>query len=290
MNPFQYQPLAGLLSIDKKEIEGVSVLDALSYAEEKIRSSPKGRAKDLALLLMIVRILAKANIPFYVKGGILMQYRLGDHSRPTNDIDVLVPLGAGAFHEKAKDALENYQGELSFQVSRFRKSPASKQYLYDSFCMFVYAWANGVSLGRVMLEGACSDIFHHVDPVRYQGPDFIEEGFSFLGVPIEYVFAEKVLAVTSELPRPYKHLVDAYSLSKIDIDVDRLKKYLKLILEEENVEREKLGMSTEEYRYLIKPDKAFTRNYVFAVLQAGYRLDEKQMIGELNAYFSSIGL
>ena len=27
----------------------------------------------------------------------------------------------------------------------------------------------------------------------YQGPDFIENGFTFKGVPIEYVFDEKVL-------------------------------------------------------------------------------------------------
>ena len=285
MNIYKYQPINGLLSIDKKEIEGANVLSVLSYVEEKVNSAPVGRAKNLALFLIVINILNKAGLSFYIKGGIVMQYYLGDHSRPSNDIDVVIKEDPDTFYEKVKNALDNYQGELSFKITGHHKNPASEKYLYDSFNIIFHAYYNEQDLGLILLEGVYGDVFDKIKPVTYQGPNFIEEGFTFKGVPIEYVFAEKILAVTSELPRPYKHLVDAYSISKIEIDLNELKRYLVLILEIENIARERFDMNVFIYKYIIRPNKAFTRSFFFAALQAGYSLVEEKMIEELNDYF-----
>ena len=285
MNTYKYQPINGLLSIDKKEIEGANVLSVLSYVEEKVNSAPSGRAKNLALFLMVINILNKAGLSFYVKGGIVMQYYLGDHSRPSNDIDVVIKEDVDTFYEKVKIVLDSCQGELSFKITGHHKTPASEKYLYDSFNIIFHAYYQEQDLGLILFEGVYGDIFDKIKPVTYKGPSFIEEGFTFKGVPIEYVFAEKILAVTSELPRPYKHLVDAYSISKIEVDLNELKRYLLLILEIENIARERFGMNVFIYKYIIRPNKVFTRSYFFTALQAGYSINEQTMIDELNDYF-----
>ena len=288
MQSFKYQPLLGLFNIDKKENKSVSVLSTLSFVEEKINPAPKGRAKDLALFLMLIDILANANLPFYVKGGTIMQYALGEHARPSSDIDVIIPKDADNFIEKAKDVLENYQGTLSFKVTHHHVKPADEKYYYDSFDLFISVFEGETKIRNILLEGVFGDIFEKVEPVIYHLPSFINEGGSFKGVPIEFVFAEKVLAVTSELSRPYKHLIDAYSFTDIDINIEKLKKYINLILDSENIVRANLGLPiVKEYRQ-IKEDKKFTHSYFFEAIQAGYKIEEKEMIKKVNEYLKKL--
>lgn len=288
MQSFKYQPLLGLFNIDKKEIESDNVLSTLSFVEEKINPSPKGRAKDLTLFLYLINILTKANLSFYVKGGTILQYRLGEHARANPDIDVLVPKDVDNFIENVKKVLENHKGKFTYKVTYEHKYPADAKFYYDSFELLIDAYENGEKIRQILLDGVNGDIFDKVEPVDYPLPNLIEKSGSFKGVPVEFVFAEKVLAITSELNRPYKHLVDAYSLSNIDINIEKLKYYINLILSSENEVRAKLGIPLIKDYYQIREDKKFTHSYFFVVIQAGYKIEEKEMIQKVNEYLKKL--
>ena len=115
----------------------------------------------------------------------------------------------------------------------------------------------------------------------------VKEGFTFLGVPLEHVFADKIHAITSEPSRPYKHLIDAYSISQVEVDIRALKKYLAAILSHENAAREKLGMQVDGHRFEIKPGKQFNHGYLFPLIQAGLTLGVEEMIQIMNQYMST---
>lgn len=115
----------------------------------------------------------------------------------------------------------------------------------------------------------------------------MKEDFTFLRAPLEYAFADKILAITSELKRPYKHLVDAYSISQLEVDIDELKKYLAVILSLENATRQNPGMQIDGYQYEIKPNKQFSHGYYFPLIQAGLNLNAGEMIQRMNQYMSA---
>jgi len=96
--------------------------------------------------------------------------------------------------------------------------------------------------------------------------------------------AEKVIAITNELVRPYKHLIDLYGLMKADINYSLLKKYLKLINDNDNKYRkEKRDLILE-----IREDKKFLGNYLLTCLQAGYQITLEEMKKEINDWLKSI--
>ena len=288
MQSFKYQPLLGLFNIDKVEIESANVLSTLNFVEERVNSSPKGRAKDLTLFLYLIDVLANANLSFYVKGGTIMQYYLGDHARPSLDVDMVIPKDVDNFIKKAQEILDNHQGKFTFKVTHKHVNDANEKYFYDSFDLFIDAYENGVKVKQILLEGVYGDIFNDIEPVTYKLPSFIHENGTFLGVPIEFVFAEKVLAITSELKRPYKHLIDAYSLSNIDINIERLKKYADMILFYENINRRKFGLPEVHEYGQIKPEKEFTHSYFFESIQAGYLIKEEEMIQKVSTYLNKL--
>ena len=290
MSDFKFRPLEGLLSLSVNDLKSISVFDMLQYVEGELSPSPKGRAKKLLLFFIVINELMKKSIPFYVKGGTILQYSLAEHARATNDLDVVVPGDSDSFFEKAKIALEAYRGEIRFEVKDYLKKPFYDKYFYSTFSFQIDVFHEGEMIENFILEGIYGDVFEKIDPLLYKGPSIIEDDFAFLGVPIEYIFAEKILAITSELTRPIKHLVDAYSLSKTDIDIVLLKRYLSVILEEEKKARKKFGYSCDGYRYAIQPNKQFLGNYVFLILQSGYNEDKDDVVAYLNNWMKENAL
>lgn len=290
MSRYAFRPLEGLLNQNDIDLQSTGVFDSLRRAEEEISPSPKGRAQKLVLFFLVIRELAKRGIPFYVKGGTILQYHLGEHARANHDLDIIVPGDSDPFFLEAKKALEGLEGDISFTLDEYRKKPAYETFFYNTFSARISVYHEGELIERFIFEGIYGDVYGNIEPVSYEGPSFIEKGFRFLGVPVEYIFAEKILAVTSELARPYKHLVDAYSLAKIDTDVSLLKKYLNIILKEESKARKKYGYPVDEYHYEIKHDKEFTGSYVLAILQSGYQEDEEDVVAFLNAWMKDKGL
>ena len=249
MESYRYKPLEGLLKLNKNDYKGISLLKMLDKVEEQLSPAPRERAKRLILFFYVIDILKSNNIPFYVKGGLILQYYLKDHARNTNDIDLLIPNDVDDFYKRVQEAFNNNAYGLEIKATRFEKKEADESYYFPTFYMLLSISIEGKKIDDISLEGIYGDLYNKVSPKEYPGPSIIKEGFSFLGVPIEYIFAEKLLAVTSELARPYKHLVDAYSICHITIDVKELKKYLDIILSFENNVRERYGIPIDNYTY-----------------------------------------
>ena len=84
--------------------------------------------------------------------------------------------------------------------------------------------------------------------------------------------AEKVIASTNDLVRPYKHLVDLYSLIHIDFNLSLLKKYLNDIIAKDNIVRERFNKPQFNNNFAVRGEKEFEESYVLPLLQAGYNL------------------
>lgn len=284
--PYKYQPIDGLLNLKKEDFKCINLLKMLEKVEEDISPAPKGRAKRLMLFFYLIDILNSKNIPFLVKGGLILQYYLKDHARATDDLDILIPNSPDEFYIKAQEAFKNNIYGLDIKISKFSKGEANKDYYFSTFYMRLSISYLGEKIDDISLEGINSGLYNEVSPKQYLGPSIIKDNYSFLGVSIEYIFAEKLLAITSELKRPYKHLVDAYSISQIEIDFNELKRYLNAILIYENEIREKVGININDYEYVIKDDKVFTKSYFLPMIQAGYTINLKEMIKSMNQYMS----
>ena len=284
MESFRYKPLEGLLKLQKENYKSITLLETLTKVEEDISPSPKDRAKRLMLFFYLIDILQSNNIPFYVKGGVILQYYLEDHARDTNDIDLLIPMDADIFYSSIKKAFENNEYGLTIKVKHYSKKEAEETYYFPTFSMLLSISLGEEDIDTILLEGTYGDLFSKVTPKEYRGPSIIKDNFSFLGVSLECVFADKILTITSELARPYKHLVDAYSISQINVNIKELRRYLDIILAFENKMRNKLGINIDDYRYEITSEKKFTHNYYFPLIQSGYIIEFNDMVEHLNQY------
>lgn len=281
--PNKVKPLQSLLTLSKDK-NSDNFWHLLNQIEEGCPSL-KGNTKRLALFFYIIEILRSNDITFYVKGGITLQYYLKEHARVTNDIDLLIPSNSLEFYEKAQEALNNNKYGLDIELSDFRKEEADKDYYYDTFFMMVKVSYRGELIDIFSLEGTCEQFFNDIEPVIYPGPSFIKEDFTFLGVPLEFTLADKILAITSEQVRPYRHLIDTYSIINIaDIDIDLVKKYLSILLKKENKIRDKYGIDHSNYIFEINKDKKFAKNFAYPRMQAGYKETFLEMVNVINKW------
>ena len=211
-----------------------------------------------------------------------MQYYLKDNNRPTRDFDIITSLDNDELHKRLDEIINNYQGELSFNIKEYEYYPKSNGFYYDTINIRIDVLHNKKYYHELLIDGIISPIFDLVDTIDYKAPLYFVEYASFKGVRIEYVMAEKIMAITNELKRPYKHLVDVYSLIKLNIDLDILKKYLDIILTYDNETRCLFGKDVKKYEYYIKDDKSFSGFYALPSLQAGYNISFDSMKEEVN--------
>ena len=285
MESFEYRPLEGLLSISKEEISNASILSTLNYVEEKIKSSPSGRVRDLALLFYLIKYMNEADLDFYVKGGVVQHYYLKDNARPTYDLDIIIEDDSDAFVSK----LEKSLFKKNARIKNYKKIPADEVYYYDIFKLEVELLEGEEVFATIHLDGIVNpDIYKAISPLEYKVPKVIAANMTFKGVHIEYVMAEKIIAITNELVRPSKHLIDVYSLMNLDIDKELLKKYLNLIVDNDNKVRRRLGQDITPYLYQIKKNKEFVGSYIFEALQVGYNIPIKEMIDRVNNWLKEL--
>ena len=281
MEDFEYLPLEGLFSIEQKGYSGANVFDAISLAEEKIFSSPKGRTKTLESLLYLIRIMKDAGLPFYVKGGVTLHYYLKQNARPTRDLDILIREDPEAFLLRLEKAFASQSGGLALKIGRFSKKEADASYYFDTFSIPILFSHEGEVVDTLYIDGVSSPIYDKIAPKEYPLPAVVG-GSSFLGVPLEFSLADKINAITNELKRPYKHLVDAYSILQQDIDIPLAKKYLAIIQESDDEVRHKLHLDIPKKPYVILDDKPFVSSYIFPAIQAGYTMSLKEMKAAVN--------
>ena len=270
-----------LLSIQRDKINDSNIIDIISSLEKEFPSIPKETIKNNILLYYFISLI-KDRIPFIVKGGFIMQYYLKDNNRPTRDFDIITNLNNDELYKRLEEIIDKYQGSLSFKIKEYEYYPKSSSYYYDTINIRIDVLYNNNNYHELLIDVIINPIFDVIDYIDYKAPLFFGENASFKGVRIEYVMAEKIMAITNELSRPYKHLVDVYSLSKLNLNIDILKKYLDIILSYDNETRHLFGKNIIKYEYYIKDDKPFSGFYALPSLQAGYNISFECMKEEVN--------
>ena len=220
----------------------------------------------------VLEKLNKTNLDFYVAGGLLCQYYLKEHARFTKDVDLLFDADKEVVEEELKKAF----GKIDFFYS-----DESNSFYEQNFTCFVKV---GGLLGQI--EGKKIEFLSKVKTEQYS-----YKGIPFKGVRIEYVIAEKLVSLLSELPRPYKHLVDIYSFSKIDqslIDKDEVKRYMSLINEQDNRFRKSANIKEYELPKQIPNHKVLKPPFITPTLQAKYNLSKDEMVSKVNEWLKTV--
>ena len=216
--------------------------------------------------------LGNLRLDFYVVGSLLVHPYLNDHSRYTKDIDIIFDEEIDVVRAK----LEKVFGSIDFSFDE-----ANDSFYEPSFTCFV-----NVGGKRAQIEGKRIKFFDQVKSETYS-----YEGITFKGVSIEYVISEKIVSLLNELARPYKHLVDLYSFSKIDqslINKDEINKYINFINNQENEFRKKNGIKERTLPNQIPFNKQFIGEVIVPTLQSKYNVSKEEMISEVNKWLKGI--
>ena len=215
--------------------------------------------------------LNKLPFEFYVSGGVICKYLLKEHSRYVRDIDIVTK-------RDLKEVEAIFRQHLN--VVEFVSNPITELFLEETFICLIK-----VDGKIVQIDGMRVDFFDEIKPEIYKFNDN-----SFKGVPFEYLVATKILAVTSNVERPFKHLVDTYSASLIGpslIDKQEIKKYMSTINDSENKARKMLKKQEIALSFSIEKEKSFSGSKTLNTLQAGYNVSKETMVQEVNKWLST---
>ena len=216
--------------------------------------------------------LVKLDINFYVTGGLLCQYYLKDHARYTKDIDIIL----NDKKEIIEDKLKNIYGLIDFSYNDQSLT------FYENY----FACFTKVNNINAQIEGR---IVEHIQDIKYETYSY--KGITFKGVCLEYVIADKLVAILNELSRPYKHLVDIYSFSRIDqslINVNEIKRYMELINKQENIYRKEHGLKEYNLPKQIPENKDFKPPFILPTLQSKYNLTKQEIIDSVNRWLKNL--
>ena len=220
----------------------------------------------------VLKKLVTIDLDYLVAGGLLCQHYLKDHARFTKDVDIVFYEDQKVIEEKLNKAF----GTISFTYSE-----GTNSFYEANFTCLVK-----VNDLRGQVEGKRIGFFPKIRVEQYS-----YEGITFKGVSIEYVIAEKLVSLLNELHRPYKHLVDIYSFSKIDqslIDKKEIIRYVSLINAQENEYRKKVGLKETNLPRKISDDKVFNPPIIVPTLQSKYNIAKEEMIREVNEWLETL--
>ena len=216
----------------------------------------------------IIEELNKLPFDFYISGGIICQFFFKEHSRYVNDIDIVT-----------KNDLKEVESifRKHFDVIEFIINSFSDPYYVERFMCLIE-----IDGKIIQIDGMRLDFFDEIKPEIYK----INET-SFKGVPIDYLAATKILAVTCKVERPFKHLVDIYTVSRLKpscIDKQEVKKNMVIFNDCENKTRKIFNKQETDLSFYIKDDKTFSGSIILATLQAGYNVSKETMVEEVNKW------
>ena len=220
----------------------------------------------------VLKKLVSVDLDFNVVGGLLCQYYLKDHARYTKDVDIVFYSEPKVVEEKLKNAF----GEIYFSYDE-----ETENFYEPSFTCF--SKVNGLN-GQI--EGKRISFFSDIRVEQY-----FYEGVMFWGACIEYVIAEKLVSLLNELTRPYKHLVDIYSFTKIDqshLNKEEIKKYVLLINEQENKYRKSANLKEYILPKRIPENKEFKPPFAVPTFQSKYNVCKEEMIECVNEWLKTI--
>ena len=215
--------------------------------------------------------LNKLPLDFYISGGVIGKFFLKEHSRYIRDIDIVTNC------------------DLKEVEMIFRQHLDVDEFIISSFSKVLYAetFICLIKLdGKIIqIDGKKASNFDEIKPEMYKLNDV-----SFKGVPFEYLIATKIHAMISKNERPFKHLVDLYSVSKFDqflIDKQEVKRYLEIYNDYENRDRKLLNKPATKLHLSIDENKRFNGPEILTTLQAGYNVSKETMIEEVNKWLKT---
>ena len=219
----------------------------------------------------IIEDLNKLPFDFYISGGVIGKFFLKEHSRYIRDIDIVTNCDL-------KEVEMIFRQHLD--VDEFIISPFSKVLYAETFICLIKLDGK-----IIQIDGKKAGNFDEIKPEMYKLNDL-----SFKGVPFEYLIATKIHAMISENERPFKHLVDIYSVSKLDqswIDKQEVKRYLEIYNDYENRDRKLLNKPAAKSYLSIDENKRFNGPEILTTLQAGYNVSKETMIEEVNKWLKT---
>ncbi|MBQ7250578.1 MAG: nucleotidyl transferase AbiEii/AbiGii toxin family protein [Bacilli bacterium] len=220
----------------------------------------------------VLKKLVHVNLDFCVVGGLLCQYYLKEHARYTKDIDILY----NAEEKVVEEELKKGFGTIAFFYSNGTDS------FYEPY-FICFTKVDGL---RGQAEGKKINFLSEIKTELYS-----YEGITFKGVCIEYMIAEKLVSLLNELSRPYKHLVDIYSFTKIDqslLDKKEIKRYVSLINSQENEFRKSINVKEQVLPKQILDDKQLNPPIMVPTLQSKYNVSKEEMISEVNGWLKTV--
>ena len=220
----------------------------------------------------VIKKLVHVNLDFCVDGGLLCQYYLKEHARYTKDIDILY----NAEEKVVEEELKKEFGTIDFFYSNGTDS------FYEPY-FICFTKVDGL---RGQVEGKKINFLSEIKTELYS-----YGGITFKGVRIEYTIAEKLVSLLNELSRPYKHLVDIYSFTKIDqslLDKKEIKRYVSLIDSQENEFRKSINVKEKVLPKQILDDKQLNPPIVVPTLQSKYNVSKEEMMSEVNEWLKTV--
>lgn len=208
---------------------------------------------------------------FYISGGIICRFFFKNHYRYANDIDIVTKCDL-------KEVESIFRQHLN--VVTFIISPISDIYFVETFTCLIE-----IDDKITQIDGMRVNFFDEIEPEIYKVNEI-----SFKGVPIEYLAATKIDAIASEVERPFKHLVDIYTISSIEtslINKQQVKKYMVIINNNRNRLARMLKKPENPLNYYVEKDKSFSGHEILTTLQAGYNVSKETMIEKVNEWLST---
>ena len=223
---------------------------------------------------IVLNKLSKLDFNYLLIGGLLCKSVLLNHSRETNDIDILFDIDIKRIEELFKK---------EFEVIRFDSFSFSKYSTEESFTSIVRI--NGED---VLIEGRRIDYLNKIKKQTYKIDDY-----SFIGVQLEFQIAEKIIAMFSVPIPEYKHLIDLYSFSLLDesiYDKKKIKEYFDLLMFNKNKVKKMMNLPLLVPIKSIDSNKEFEGPMYLLTLQAGYNYSREYLISKVNEWLNSLSL
>ena len=313
---YRYRPYEGLATLRGREIDpGRGVIDACEQADSVLGCVPSGRLHTLVFLAvaaaMMQRVRDDKGVPlFLVKGGLTWQTVLGDHARPTYDLDGSIGCSYDEFIGRAREALAEPWGCVSAVIENEHAFPANTV-PYDLFFFNVHLSIDGTEVAAFPCEGSFNEPRFMLEPHAYPALALDVVGLpqpdALWGVTPVRGTGDKLFNLTEPLipegdpryaglVRPHrkaKHLVDAVLLSRLCgtdglYTLDQLRTFVEARVAYDNDMRLKRGFVPFVRPLRFLDHEGWELEYLMSALQCGLDLSYDEAVEEISAFFERL--
>ena len=315
MFPYRHDPYHGLATIDPADTAGLSLCDAIAYAEQKLGCVPAGRVEEVVSLYVTACILQRLRDQqgepiLIVKGGLVSQALLGEHARITPDVDAALRCSTDEFLQRLPEAFTEPWGKVRASLGEVVESPYGLC-PYEMLVLHVRLEADGCEPREVTVDILCGPTAKGFGARPVNAPPLAGVGLpepdDFWTITPEAVVTEKIAACVDvnvyDLDDAKlfpihairaKHLVDLVWLSRM-CEAGELSNE-EVFKEVEGLHRFSTPVRLERgYQPLPRPMRiavweGWRYVYLGAALQTGLDVSMEDAIHEVNCWLERIGV